>query len=40
MKVGISWRYGVIGAYVDRDRTWIRFYPVPFVRSIRLKAAS
>jgi hypothetical protein len=32
MRLEVSWRYFVLGAYVDRDRRTIRFYPLPFVR--------
>lgn len=32
MKVEFSFRYLVIGAYLDRDKTYLRIYPLPLVR--------
>jgi hypothetical protein len=32
MKIEFSFRYGVMGVYIDRTGTAIRFYPIPFVR--------
>jgi hypothetical protein len=32
MKIELSLRYAVIGFYLDRDRSILRVYPLPFVR--------
>ena len=32
MKIELSWRYGVVGLYIDRGGRIVRIYPVPFVR--------
>ena len=32
MRVEFSLRYGVVGAYLDRDGRSLRVYPLPFVR--------
>lgn len=32
MKIELSPRYAVVGAYVDRGGRLVRVYPVPFVR--------
>lgn len=32
MKIELSFRYGVVGIYVDRGRRIVRMYPIPFVR--------
>lgn len=32
MKIEFSWRYAVMGVYLDRDQSTVRVYPFPFVR--------
>jgi hypothetical protein len=32
MRFDWSWRYAVVGVYIDRGRKLIRLYPVPFFR--------
>lgn len=32
MKIEFSWRYFVVGAYLDRNKKTLRVYPLPFVR--------
>lgn len=32
MKIEFSFRYVVVGAYLDRGRNVLRVYPLPFVR--------
>jgi hypothetical protein len=32
MTVEFSFRYLVLGAYLDRDKTFLRIYPIPGVR--------
>jgi hypothetical protein len=36
--IEVSFRYGVIGVYKDRDAAILRVYPLPFVRlSVSMK---
>lgn len=30
--IEFSWRYGVVGVYLDRSKKTVRIYPIPFVR--------
>ena len=40
MKTEFSFRYAVIGLYLDRDGEILRVYPLPFIRmSVRIRHA-